>query len=122
MTRPERVNVLVRTRNVGTGIRITNTRKKRQGARVTGRQVLLIMFLVILLMGSGIGFVWSNFETTQLGYDITQLKKEEMRLRELNNKLRVELAFLKSPANLESRATRKLGLRQPKPEQIVILP
>ncbi len=122
MTRPERVTVLVRTRNVGTGIRISNTRKKGRRSKVTGKQVLLILVLVTLLMGSGIGFVWSNFETTQIGYDITQLKKEELRLRELNNKLRVELAFLKSPENLEARAIKKLGLRQPKPEQIIILP
>jgi cell division protein FtsL len=73
-------------------------------------------------MGSGIGYVWSNFERTQIGYDLSQLKQEELRLREINRKLRVELALLKSPANLEMLAVKKLGLGQPRPEQIIILP
>jgi hypothetical protein len=45
-----------------------------------------------------------------------------LRLREINRKLRVELALLKSPANLEMLAVKKLGLGQPRPEQIIILP
>jgi cell division protein FtsL len=73
-------------------------------------------------MGSGIGYVWSNFERTQIGYDLSQLQKEEMKLREINRKLRLELAMLKSPQNLEALATKKLGLKQPSAEQIVTLP
>jgi len=73
-------------------------------------------------MGSGISYVWSNFEKTQIGYDLSQLKKEEMRFQEINRKLRLELALLKSPQNLASKAVKDLGLRQPNPEQIVMLP
>ncbi|MBT3259140.1 MAG: hypothetical protein HN366_22180, partial [Deltaproteobacteria bacterium] len=66
--------------------------------------------------------VWSNFERTQIGYDHSQLKKEEMRLEEINQKLKLELATLKSPQNLERLAIQKLGLGSPKPEQIILLP
>jgi hypothetical protein len=72
-------------------------------------------------MGSGIGYVWSNFEGTQIGYDLSRLQKEERELIELNNKLRVELATLKSPQFLEKHI-RALGLKEASPDQIVILP
>ena len=86
------------------------------------RHVFLILVMILVFMGSGIGYVWSNFERTQLGYDLSQLKKEELRLKEVNRKLRLELALLKSPQNLEAVAVRKLGLKQPSSEQIIILP
>jgi cell division protein FtsL len=77
--------------------------------------------MLFLFMGSSIGYVWSTFESTQIGYDLSQLQKEEMRLRETNRKLKLELAVLKSPQNLEVIATKKLGLGQPSPEQIIVL-
>ena len=73
-------------------------------------------------MGSSISYVWSNFENTRIGYDLSQLKKEEMRLTEINRKLKLELATLKSPQNIERIAVKKLGLRQPSPGQIIVLP
>lgn len=122
MTRPERVSNMVRSRNAKTGVRIKNYRVKKRILNVKSKQVLLITFMLFLFMGSSIGYVWSNFERTQIGYDVSQLKKEEMRLRETNRKLRLELAILKSPQNLETLAIEKLGLKQPSPEQIIVLP
>ncbi|MBL7101789.1 MAG: cell division protein FtsL [Desulfobacteraceae bacterium] len=110
------------SRNAKTGVRVENSRVKKRIFNVTGRQLFLIVFMLFFLMGSGIGYVWSNFEKTQIGYDLSQLKKEEMRLKEINQKLRLELALLKSPHNLETKAVNNIGLRQPTPEQIVMLP
>jgi cell division protein FtsL len=73
-------------------------------------------------MGSGIGYVWSTFEGTQIGYDLSALKKEEMRLLEVNRKLRLELATLRSTQRLEDLAVNRLGLDQPSQRQIVLLP
>ena len=77
--------------------------------------------MLFLFMGSGIGYVWSNFEGTQIGFDLSRLQQEELKLMELNQKLKVELATLKSPQYLE-RAARALGLGDALPEQIIILP
>jgi|GEM_PF-262301 len=123
MTRRQRMEKhLSRSRNAKTGIRIKNTRVKQSRLRLTRRQVIFALFMLCMLMGSGIGYVWSNYERTQIGYDLSHLKKEEIRLREINRKLRVELALLKSPQYLEELAINRLGLRQPSREQIVILP
>ena len=66
------------------------------------KQIFLVVSMLVIFMGSSIGYVWSNFERTQLGYGLSQLKREEMKLRETNRKLRLELAILKSPRNLEA--------------------
>lgn len=84
------------------------------------KQIMLVAVMLLLLLGTGISHVWSNFEMTQKGYDISQLKNEEIRLMDINRKLRLELAILKSPQNLEKLA-KKLGLKQPSPEQIIVL-
>jgi len=87
---------------------------------MTRKQILLTTLMLFLLMGSSISHVWSNFEMTQRGYDISQLKNEERKLMDINRKLRLDLAILKSPQKLEARA-KKLGLKQPSPEQIIVL-
>jgi cell division protein FtsL len=122
MTRPEKLSRMVTSRNAKTGVRLRNSRRKKRRYHVTRRQVILIIIMLFLFMGTGIGYVWSNFERTQIGYDLSQLKKEEMRLKEINRKLRLELALLRSPQYLETKAVNELGLRQPTPEQIVMLP
>lgn len=85
------------------------------------RQLLLITLILLLLVGSSISYVWSSFEGTQIGYSLSQLHQRELELNELNKKLKLELSTIKSAQNLERKA-RRLGLREPLPEQIVILP
>lgn len=88
---------------------------------MTGRQLFLIGVMVLLFLGSGISYVWSNFEKTQRGYSLSQLKREEMRLRERNRELRVELATVKAPQHIDRRAINELGMQTPLPEQIIVL-
>ncbi|MCD6305976.1 MAG: cell division protein FtsL [Deltaproteobacteria bacterium] len=122
MTRPEKLSKMVISRNAGTGVRLRNSRLRKRRQTLTPKQVFLIILMLFFFMSIGIGYVWSNFERTQIGYDLSQLKKEEMRLEEINRKLSLELALLRSPQHLQSRAVNDLGLRQPAPEQIVMLP
>jgi cell division protein FtsL len=121
MTRPERVKKMVKARNSRTGVRVKNSKAKRTSSFLTTRQLFLIIALLLIFMGSGITYVWSTFEKTQIGYELSRLKKEEMKLRETHRRLELELAYLKSPENLTEQATRKLGLRWPSPEQIIVL-
>jgi len=121
MVRPIRTSDVAGRRNTRTGIRIQNAKIKKRGFRFSYHQIFLIATMLLVFMGTGIGYVWSNFEGTQIGYDLSRLKQEELRLKELNQKLRVELATYLSPQYLEE-ATRGLGLRQALPEQINVLP
>jgi cell division protein FtsL len=121
MIRVIKASEIERKRNAGTGIRVRNTKVSKGRFHFTRRQILLVTFMLFILMGSGIGYVWSNFEGTQIGYDLSRLKNEDLRLKDLNKKLRLELATLKSPQYLEE-AARGFGLRAPSPKQIVVLP
>ncbi|MDB9822716.1 cell division protein FtsL [Deltaproteobacteria bacterium] len=121
MVRPSKPSEVEGRRNIRTGININNSRIKRNRFYFTNRQIILITFMLILFMGSGIGYVWSNYEGTQICFDLSRLQQDELNLKELNQKLKVELATLKSPQNLEA-AARTLGLREALPEQIIILP
>lgn len=121
MVRQQKLLEVKGKRNAKTGIRINNARVGNRKTRLTPRQIFLIALMLFISMGSGIGYVWSNFEGTQIGYDLSLLRQEELKLKELNQKLRLELETLKSPQNLEE-VSRRFGLRQPLAEQIIILP
>jgi len=121
MVRRMKFSELQGKRNEKTGVRTKNAKKRGRKPRLTYHQIFLVGLLLLIFMGSGIGYVWSNFEGTQIGYDLSRLQKEERRLIELNKKLRVELATLKSPQFLEKHI-RALGLKEASPDQIVILP
>ena len=120
MVRPSKASEVGNKRNTRTGIKINNARVKKNRFYLTGRQIILIAFLLILFMSSGIGYVWSNFEGTQIGYDLSRLQKEELKQKELNQKLRLELATLKSPQYLEAVA-KSLGLKEARSDQIIVL-
>jgi len=121
MVRPSKLSEVDHKRNARTGIKINNSRKKKNRFYLTSRQIILIAVMLVLFMGSSIGYVWSNYEGTQIGFDLSRLQKDERALLEFNRKLKVQLAILKSPQNLEDKA-RFLGLKDASPEQIIILP
>ena len=79
-----------------------------------------IMLLFVLL--AGIAHVWVNFKRTQTGYTLTRLKREILEMEEYNRKLKLEIAFLKSPEFLEHKAIKEFGLRHPSVKQVVFLP
>jgi cell division protein FtsL len=109
-------------RNIRTGIKIDNCRTKGGTSYFfTNRQIVLIALMLFIFMGSGIGYVWSNFEGTQICFDLSRLQQEELIIKEQNRKLKVELATLKSPEDLE-KAAKELGLKEASLDQIMIIP
>jgi cell division protein FtsB len=57
-----------------------------------------------------------------MGYTLSQLKKEIRQIEEYNRKLKLEIAYLRSPEHLEKRALREFDLIHPLPKQIIFLP
>ena len=120
MVRPLRSKEVAARRNIRTGIRVNNSRSRKKHFNLTHRQIFIITVVLIIFLGGSISYVWSNFEGTQIGYDLSRLQKEELRLKELNRKLRLELATLKSPQYLEDVA-KSLGLKEARSDQIIVL-
>jgi len=108
-------------RNIRTGVKITNRRAKENPFFFTHRQIFLTVTMLLVFMGSAIGYVRSNYEGTQIGFDLSRLQQEELTIKEENQKLKVELATYKSPEYLE-KAAKALGLKEASPDQIVLIP
>lgn len=84
---------------------------------------LLIPFtlLMLFLIGGSLFYVWSRIQVIQLGYEISNVLKEERGLAEANKKLRLEIATLKSCARIEKFAAEELRMAKPKPEQVIVI-
>ncbi|MGO8927592.1 MAG: hypothetical protein ACLQU3_11960 [Limisphaerales bacterium] len=80
---------------------------------------LKAFLLCLLIGGSGVGYVWQKDQISQLDQ---QIKKRELRLRDLVNlreKLRKQLATMRSPTYLERRIQElNLGLVRPQQTQV----
>ena len=96
--------------------------RKNQAAAIRFGPAVKAVVLCLLLGGSGVGYVWQKNQIYDLGQ---QMKKRETALRGLqdqNEKLRKQLAAMRSPKFLETRVKElNLGLVQPLPGQILRL-
>jgi hypothetical protein len=94
---------------------MARNRKYRSAANRFG-PALKAFLLCLLIGGSGVGYVWQKDQISRLGQ---QIKKRELRLAELENyseKLRKQLATMRSPRFLERRI-QELGLGLLPPQQ-----
>jgi hypothetical protein len=97
--------------------------RKNQSAAIRFGPAVKAFVLCVLIGGSGVGYVWEKSQIIELG---RQIQKREVRYRELlqqNDKLKKQLATLRSPPYLEARIKElNLGLTAPQPSQVLRLP
>jgi hypothetical protein len=90
--------------------------RKYQSAATRFGPALKAFLLCLLIGGSGVGYVWQKDQISQLGQ---QINKRELRLADLkkqSEKLRKQLATMRSPRFLERRI-QELGLGLLPPQQ-----
>jgi cell division protein FtsL len=78
--------------------------------------------IVLILIAFYLLFVSSRLWVVNLGYRTSQALKEQRELFEENEKLRIERATLISPERIDSYARERLGMREPKENQIRFVP
>ncbi|MEE8557321.1 MAG: cell division protein FtsL [Myxococcota bacterium] len=88
--------------------------------RRDGRLFRLVGPSVLAVATAAAAVVWARTEVTTLRYECASLLKQEARLRVEVEKLQLERAALAAPDRIEAGA-RKLGLVDPRPEQVVLL-
>lgn len=86
-------------------------------SRLTLTYVISAIFVVVFLLF----YVWCRNQVVKSGYEIGRENKANTELFQLNKKLKLEVATLKSPHYIERIARRDLGLTSPKPNQIIII-
>jgi hypothetical protein len=93
--------------------------RKYQSAAIRFGPAVKAFLLCALIGGSGVGYVWQKSQIVELG---RQIRKRELRLTELteqNEKLKKQLAMMRSLPFLEQRIRElNLGLVPPQPSQV----
>ena len=85
------------------------------------RHVLFPVVLSCLLVALALLLVWQRLRVVELGYVLSTGSKLEQRLEQENRELSVELATLTAPERVETMARKRLGLRDPRAKQVVVL-
>ncbi len=89
--------------------------------RMKLRRLFLFALVMLLFIGGSLFYVWSRIQVIRLGYEISSALREEKALTEVNKRLRLEIATLKSYARIEKFAVEELRMAKPKPEQVVVI-
>ena len=89
-----------------------------QKSKVIGIWIILMSIFISELFL----YTWSRVQCIRTGYEITKEENRRQVLVTLKNKLKVELAHLKSPERIAEIAKDQLGLTTPAPEQIMVIP
>lgn len=80
-----------------------------------------LMGVMVLLTVVSIFHVWSRVEVIDLNLqlaDVTRLMKEQ---QQEHNRLKLEVASLKTPARIETLAKGELGMALPTDQQVVVI-
>lgn len=84
--------------------------------------IALWLLLLSALIAELLGYTWVRVQCVRVGYEIAALNRDTLRLTELQDNFKVELARLKSPPRITKIAREKLGLTLPAPKQMMVLP
>ncbi len=76
---------------------------------------------VFFLLVSAIVYIYPSICVTNLMYEYSGQLKTLSEVRELNTKMKLEIAALRSYDFIEKRAVEKLGFVFPAPDQVVII-
>jgi cell division protein FtsL len=111
----ERVGVMTEFHTVRP---IDNSRLVRHAAPNRVRELARLLVLGTLIAAGALFYAWQHFACIQLGYQLESLKSEQSQATELNQKLKLEVAGLRSPSRIDAIARNQLGLTVPVAAQI----
>ncbi|MDO9566496.1 MAG: hypothetical protein Q7J15_07135 [Candidatus Desulfaltia sp.] len=92
--------------------------KNIRKSKLTGVWLVLLSIFIIELFS----YTWCRVQCVRIGYEITKETNNNQEIITLQNKLKIELASLKSPKRLAEIASCKLNLTRPTSKQIIIIP
>lgn len=85
---------------------------------VRNKLIKKIVILLAVIVLSALFCVWSRVRIVQLGYEITELKKQEVELAKKMNHTELEVESLKSPGRLQKVAVEVLKMHPPSSEEM----
>jgi cell division protein FtsL len=94
-----------------------NKRIKRNPKLIAAYLSLMVVFITALLFSA-----WCRDQSRKINTDIIKQTQIAEQLAEMQDRLKIELARLKSPRRISKIARDRLGLITPTPEQTIVLP
>ncbi len=88
---------------------------------VSRNLVFVALAVTFLLITCSLFYVWAHHQIISLGYEISRAYEKEQELLNTNNRLRLELAALKTPSRIEGKALKEFGFVKAEKEQFVIV-
>jgi cell division protein FtsL len=82
---------------------------------------LLVLCIMAVLIAGSLFYVRTRVLVINLGYELSDAMERHWKLVQINRKLRIEVALLKSPARIERIAREELEMGKPHPEQIILM-
>ncbi|MCK4485609.1 MAG: cell division protein FtsL [Desulfobacterales bacterium] len=95
--------------------------KKRRASKRRHPMIAIWIAFMVVLMAELLVYTWCRVQYVQTGYEITEATQEHERLMDLDRKLQVEEARLRSPERI-MRIARQRGLVMPGSKQVVVIP
>jgi cell division protein FtsL len=96
--------------------------KKKRVSKRRHRMVIILWFgLMVFLLAELLVYTWCRVQYVRTGYEINEATKERQSLMELERKLQVEGARLRSPERV-MRIAEERGLVMPDANQVVVIP
>ena len=83
--------------------------------------VLILVTLLIVTLASAIGVVWTRHESRALFVNLTTLQNQRDDLNIEYGKLELEQATYAEPRRIDDEARQKLGMVDPRPQDIRLL-
>jgi cell division protein FtsL len=96
------------------------TEKKESGRTPRGHTFRIVAFWIVILtvfIGELLVHTWSRLQCVRIGYEISREMENHEKLVEIQNRLKIEVARLRSPERISRIARSKLELVIPTPDQ-----
>ncbi len=94
---------------------------KRKITRKRGSSTALWVVLIVAFMAELLLYGWCRVQYVRAGYEISEARQENKRLRVAYNELKIEEARLRSPERVR-RIAKARGLVVPATAQVVVIP
>lgn len=83
----------------------------------TFRNVIFWVLILTVFICQMLIHTWSRMQCVRIGYEISRETENHQKLLEIQNRLKIEIARLRSPERISKIARSKLELVTPSPDQ-----
>ncbi len=80
-----------------------------------------ILLCAALITVGAVFYIWQRYQYIRVGFDVAEQQARLVELERRMEPLEVELDFLSRPDRIDALARQKLGLRTPRPSQIIVV-